>query len=82
MSVKIEGALSEPLLMTGEELMVQSTEIKNDEIYEPFLKGGKELKEVMTTVQGYASGLIAANISKNGEKKTIAWMKELPAWCR
>ena len=82
MNAKIEGALCEPLLMTGEELMVQSAEITNDEIYEPFFKGGKELKEVITTVQGFASGLIAANVARNGGKETIAWMKELPAWCR
>lgn len=82
LSVRVEGALSEPLLLTGEELRVQLRKIENEEIYEPFYKGGKELKEVITTVQGYASGLIEANLVRNGEKETIAWMKKLPAWCR
>ncbi|KAG7002392.1 hypothetical protein G7Y79_00027g060840 [Physcia stellaris] len=81
-SVRVEGALSKPLLLTGEELKVQLEKVENEEIYEPFHKGGKELKELITTVQGYASGLIEANLARIGEKETIAWMKNLPAWCR
>lgn len=77
-SVQTEGALCGPFVLSREELEFQLKGVDKD-VHKSLGTIGKELEEVITTEQEHAKGLMEANVAKNGEKETIAWMKKLPA---